>query len=55
MLEKNGFRTDDIRYTDKVEVCGSIRKSMLEELGEQLVSATASRVKLEIIEEKFDF
>ena len=55
ILEKSGFRTGDIRYTDKVELSGSIRKTMLEELEEQLISATASRVKLDVIEEKFDF
>ena len=49
------FRTEDIRYTDKVLISGSIRKNNVDELKDKLVQSSAGRVKIDIIDEKFDF
>ena len=50
-----GYRSLDVRYTDKVILAGSIRKSSAEELVDKLVQITSGRVKVQIIDEKFDF
>ena len=50
-----GYRSEDIRYTDKVILTGSVSKDNCEDLQNKLVQATAGRVKIEIIDEKFDF
>ena len=49
------FRTEDMRYTDKVLISGSIRKNNVNELKDKLVQSSAGRVKIDIIDEKFDF
>ena len=49
------FRTADTRYTDKVVISGTIRKNKLDELQNKLIQSSAGRVKIEIIDEKFDF
>ena len=49
------FRTEDTRYTDKVLISGTIRKSNLDELIDKLVQSSAGRAKIDIIDEKFDF
>ena len=50
-----GFRSADIRYTDKVVIQGTVRKPLLEQLNDKLIQSSAGRVKIEIIDEKFDF
>ena len=50
-----GFRCNDVRYTEKVIINGSVRKNNYENLADKLVQITSGRVKTEIIDEKFDF
>ena len=50
-----GYRSESIRYTDKVILIGSIRKTHADCLINKLVQVTSGRVKAEIIDEKFDF
>ena len=50
-----GFRCSDTRYTDMIEIYGSIRKNSFDTLKDKLIQASAGRVKIEIIDEKFDF
>ena len=50
-----GYRSADIRYTDKVILTGSVRKVNLESLKDKIVQTTSGRAKIEIIDEKFDF
>ena len=50
-----GYRSNDVRYTDKVVLNGSVRKANLEVLVDKLTQITSGRVKIEIIDEKFDF
>lgn len=50
-----GYRSEDVRYTDKVVLNGSIRKACVEDLTDKLVQITSGRVKVEIVDEKFDF
>ncbi len=50
-----GYRSHDIRYTDKVILNGSIRKTQVDALIDKLIQITSGRVKVEIIDEKFDF
>ena len=49
------FRTEDIRYTDKVLISGTIRKNNLDDLVDKIVQSSAGRAKIDIIDEKFDF
>ena len=55
VFQEMGFRSEDTRYTDKVIVSGSIRKSCSDSLIDKLVQITSARVKVQIIDEKFDF
>ena len=55
VFQEMGYRSSDIRYTDKVILSGSIRKSASDELVDKLVQITSGRVKVQIIDEKFDF
>jgi len=50
-----GFRIVDTRFTDKVELSGTIKKTMAEIFADKLVQTTSGRVKIEILGEKFDF
>lgn len=50
-----GYRSADVRYTDKVILNGSIRKPNVDGLIEKLVQITSGRVKVQIVDEKFDF
>ena len=50
-----GYRSEDVRYTDKVILTGNVRKSNLDALMDKLVQTTSGRAKIEIIDEKFDF
>ena len=50
-----GYRSEDIRYTDKVILTGSVRKVNLDSLVDKIVQTTSGRAKIEIIDEKFDF
>lgn len=55
ILEKHGFRTEGTRYTELVEVTGSVKRDNAELLLDELVQATSGRVEKKIISEKFDF
>ena len=55
IFTKAGYRSEDVRYTDKVILTGSVRKMNVEELIDSLVQSTSGRAKIEIIDEKFDF
>ena len=50
-----GYRSEDVRYTDKVILTGSVRKSNLDGMVDKIVQTTSGRAKIEIIDEKFDF
>lgn len=50
-----GYRSEDVRYTDKVILTGSIRKASVDDLTDKIVQTTSGRAKIEIIDEKFDF
>ena len=49
------YRSENVRYTDKVILTGSVRKANVEKLTEKITQATSGRAKIEIIDEKFDF
>ena len=55
IFAESGYRSEDIRYTDKVILVGSVRKVNLESLTDKVVQTTSGRAKIEIIDEKFDF
>ena len=55
VFSETGFRSSDVRYTDKVILNGSVRKSNVYVLIDKLVQITSGRVKVQIIDEKFDF
>lgn len=55
IFSEMGFRSENVRYTDKVILTGSIRKAFADGLIDKLIQATSGRVKTEIIDEKFDF
>ena len=55
IFTKAGYRSEDVRYTDKVILTGSVRKVNADELIDSLVQSTSGRAKIEIIDEKFDF
>ena len=50
-----GYRTIDVRYTDKIILTGSVRKMNVELFVDKLVQTTSGRAKVQIIDEKFDF
>lgn len=50
-----GYRSEDVRYTDKVILTGRVKKSNSDDLIDKLVQTTSGRVKVQIIDEKFDF
>ena len=50
-----GYRSEDVRYTDKVILTGSVRKVNLNGLTDKIVQTTSGRAKIEILDEKFDF
>lgn len=49
------FRSADVRYTDKVLISGTVRKTNVDMLIDKLIQSSAGRAKIEIIDEKFDF
>lgn len=55
VFQEMGYRTDDVRYTDKVIVTGSVQKDNAEALVDKLIQTTSGRVKVQILDEKFDF
>ena len=55
IFQEMGYRSTDVRYTDKVLLTGSIRKSMGDQFVDKLVQITSGRVNVQIIDEKFDF
>lgn len=55
IFSEMGYRNADVRYTDKVILNGSIRKSNVDDLIDKLIQITSGRVKVQIIDEKFDF
>ena len=50
-----GYRSEDVRYTDKVMLTGRVKKSNSDDLIDKLIQTTSGRVKVQIIDEKFDF
>ena len=50
-----GYRSEDVRYTDKVILTGSVCKANVDGLIDKIVQTTSGRAKIEIIDEKFDF
>ena len=55
IFAETGYRSENVRYIDKVILTGSIRKAHADCLIDKLVQVTSGRVKTEIIDEKFDF
>lgn len=55
IFAETGYRSEDVRYTDKVILTGSVSKANLDGLMDKLVQTTSGRAKIEIIDEKFDF
>ena len=55
IFQETGYRSENVRYTDKVIITGSVRKVNVDELTDKLVQATSGRANIEILDEKFDF
>ena len=55
IFQETGYRSENVRYTDKVIITGSVRKVNVDELTDMLVQATSGRANIEILDEKFDF
>ena len=55
IFAETGYRSENVRYTDKVLLTGSIIKSASDQFVDKLVQINSGRVKVEIIDEKFDF
>ena len=55
VFSETGYRSETIRYTDKVVLTGSVRRGNLDQLLDTLIQITSGRVKTQIIDEKFDF
>ena len=55
VFSEMGFRNRNVRYTDKVILNGSIQKSNVDAFIDKLIQITSGRVKVQIIDEKFDF
>ena len=49
-----GFRESDIRYSDKVEIFGTVRSSLRDELTDKLVQLTSGRAEIVILDERYD-
>ena len=49
------FRSDDVRYTDKVIITGRVRKINVDKLIDSLIQITSASATIDIIDEKFDF
>ena len=50
-----GYRSNDVRYTDKVILNGSVSKANAELLIDKITQITSGRAQVKIIDEKFDF
>ena len=50
-----GYRSNDVRYTDKVILNGSVSKANAELLIDKITQITSGRAQVQIIDEKFDF
>jgi len=55
IFEKLSFRVSDTAYSDSVTVTGKIVRDKRDELIKGVTEATSDRVKIEILEEIFDF
>ena len=55
ILAKRGYRTEDSRFAVTVELYGTVKKSEVDALIDELVQTTGGRAKTNIIAEKFDF
>ena len=55
VLAKHGFRTEDSRFAVAVELCGTVKKTELEALIDDLTQSTGGRAKTDILGEKFAF
>ena len=50
-----GFRLESSRFTDKVELCGTVTKAEGENFVDKLAQLTSGRINIEFVSEKFDF
>ena len=55
VLSDLGFKTEDTKYSENVEVFGQIIKDSSEELINKLIEITSGRIETEFIEEKFGY
>ena len=55
IFDEFSFRAADTRYTESVEISGSVRSVDFEKMQDKLIQATGGRIKLKKIGEKFDF
>ncbi len=55
IFDEYAYRNIDVRYTDKVVLTGSVSKVNFDSMQDKLIQSTSGRVKIEIIDEKFDF
>ncbi len=55
LFDKHGFRIEATRYTESVEISGSVKKENANSLIDELVQVTSGRADKKIISEKFDF
>lgn len=55
IFDEFSFRAADTRYTESVEISGSVRSADFEKMQDKLIQATGGRIKLKKIGEKFDF
>lgn len=55
VFEEFGFRSENTDYTDKIEICGSLRAEIEEKFAERLVEISSGRIKITKISEKFDY
>lgn len=55
VFSEYGFRLEDSRFTDKVELQGTVTKAVSGEFVDKLTQLTSGRINIEFIDEKFDF
>ena len=54
-ISQSGFREKGTEYTDLVTISGSILKTSLQKLKDEIIQITAGRADIKIIGEKYDF
>lgn len=55
LLQCSGFKTNDIKYSDSVTVRGKIKSTDKDKFINDITDMTGGRVKIRLIDEKFDF